>query len=251
MTTHADCSLTKMTEKIDILAIAAHPDDVEISCAGTLILHAAKGYKTGILDLTRGEMGTRGTPELRSIESENASKIIGLAVRENIGLPDCFFQNDKESQLKVITQLRRFRPEVVFCNAPEDRHPDHGKGAQLAIDSCFYAGLSKIETFWEGKKQEAWRPKNVYHYMQDRLLIPDFVMDITPYWEQKREALKAYKSQFYDPNSTEPETYISTSAFWEFLEARAREMGHYISVPFGEGFIKTKMLAPKDIFDLG
>lgn len=237
--------------KLDILAIAVHPDDAELSCIGTLMLHAAKGYKVGILDLTRGEMGTRGTPELRMTESANASAIVGLSARENIGLADCFFHNDKESQLKIIEQIRRFQPEIVFCNAPEDRHPDHGKSAQLEIDSCFYSGLAKIETTWNGQKQTAWRPKQVYHYIQDRLLIPDFVMDITPFWERKREAIKAYSSQFYDPNSDEPETYISTSAFWDFLEGRAREMGHYISVPFGEGFIKTKMLAPKNVFDLG
>lgn len=237
--------------KLDILAIAAHPDDAELSCIGTLMLHAAKGYKVGVLDLTRGEMGTRGTPELRLIESANASAIVGLSARENIGLADCFFQNDKESQLKIIEQIRRFQPEIVFCNAPEDRHPDHGKSAQLEIDSCFYSGLAKIETTWNGQKQTAWRPKQVYHYIQDRLLIPDFVMDITPFWERKHEAIKAYSSQFYDPNSDEPETYISTSAFWDFLEGRAREMGHYISVPFGEGFIKTKILAPKNVFDLG
>ena len=240
-----------MIEKLDILAIAAHPDDAELSCAGTLMQHAAKGYKVGILDLTKGEKGTRGTPELRLLESNNASSIIGLSARVNIGLADCFFQNDQASQLKVIEQIRRFQPEIVFCNAPEDRHPDHGKGAKIAIDSCFYSGLAKIETTLNGQRQQAWRPSQVYHYIQDRLLTPDFVMDITPFWERKREAIKAYSSQFYDPNSDEPETYISTSAFWDFLEGRAREMGHYISVPFGEGFIKTKMLAPKNVFDLG
>jgi len=236
--------------KLDVLALAAHPDDVEISCAGTLMLHAAKGYKVGIVDLTKGEMGTRGTPEIRSKEAEEASQILGLNVRYNMGLPDCFFQNDPESQKALITQIRRFRPEIVLCNAPDDRHPDHGKGAVLEIDSCFFAGLPKVETWWEGKKQEAWRPKHVYHYMQDRLFIPDFVFDISPFWEEKRKALKAFKSQFYDPNSKEPETYISTTAFWEFLEGRAREMGHYIGAPFGEGFQKTKMLGVKDFFDL-
>ena len=241
---------TLMTEKLDILAIAAHPDDAEISCAGTLMLHAAKGYKVGILDLTRGEMGTRGTPQLRLLESEKASSILGLSARDNLGLPDCFFQNDPESQQKLITQIRRFQPEIVLCNAPEDRHPDHGKGGSFAVDSCFYSGLAKIETTWKGQKQEAWRPKHVFHYIQDRLLIPDLVMDITPFWERKREALKAYQSQFYDPKSSEPQTYISTAAFWDFLEARAREMGHYMGVPYGEGLIKTKMIGVKDLFDL-
>ena len=233
--------------KLDILAIAAHPDDAEISCSGTLLYHLAKGNKVGILDLTRGEMGTRGSAELRDQESESSSKILGLTTRVNLALADCFFQNDPQSQLKIITQLRRFRPEVVLCNAPEDRHPDHGKGARLEIDACFYSGLAKIETEWEGIKQEAWRPRNVFHYIQDRLLVPDFVFDITPFWEKKVEALKAYKSQFYNPESDEPETYISTEGFWKFMEARSREMGHYISVPFGEGFLKTKMLEGKDL----
>lgn len=233
--------------KLDILVIAAHPDDAEISCSGTLLLHIAKGYKVGILDLTMGEMGTRGSAELREHEAANSSKILGLSFRYNIGLADCFFTNDQESQRKIISQLRHFQPEVVICNAPEDRHPDHGKGASLAIDACFYSGLSKIETEWEGKKQDAWRPKNVFHYLQDRLLVPDLVFDITPFWDKKIEALKAFKSQFYDPSSDEPETYISTESFWKFLEARAREMGHYISVPYGEGFKKTKMLEGKDL----
>ncbi|MBC7389638.1 MAG: bacillithiol biosynthesis deacetylase BshB1 [Opitutaceae bacterium] len=233
--------------KLDILAIAAHPDDVEISCSGTLLFHIAKGYKVGILDLTRGEMGTRGSAELRDIEAANSSKILGLSARHNIGLADCFFSNNPESQKRIITQIRRYQPEIVICNAPEDRHPDHGKGSSLAIDSCFYSGLAKVETEWEGNKQDAWRPKNVFHYIQDRLLVPDLVFDITPFWEKKVEALKAFKSQFYDQSSDEPETYISTQAFWKFLEARAREMGHYISVPYGEGFKKTKMLQGKDL----
>ncbi len=233
--------------KLDILAIAAHPDDAEISCSGTLLFHLAKGYKVGILDLTRGEMGTRGSAELREIESANSTRILGLTARLNLGLADCFFSNDQDSQKKIITQLRRFQPEVVICNAPEDRHPDHGRGSSLALDACFYSGLSKIETEWEGKCQEAWRPKHVFHYLQDRLLVPDLVFNITPFWDKKIEALKAFKSQFYDPTSDEPQTYISTEAFWKFLEARGREMGHYISVPFGEGFIKTKMLEGKDL----
>lgn len=236
--------------KLDLLAIAAHPDDAEISCSGTLMHHIAKGYKVGILDLTRGEMGTRGTPELRALESQHSAEILGLHVRDNVGLADCFFQNDPATQLKLIAQIRRFRPEIVLCNAPEDRHPDHGKGGAFAVDSCFYAGLAKIETTWDGEPQAAWRPKHVYHYIQDRFLVPDFVVDITPYWERKRAALKAYKSQFYDPASAEPQTYISTEGFWQFMEGRAREMGHYISASFGEGFIKTKMIGVDDLFGL-
>jgi N-acetylglucosamine malate deacetylase 1 len=233
--------------KLDILAIAAHPDDAEISCSGTLMKHLALGYKVGILDLTRGEMGTRGTPELRDQEAANAASVMGLSFRENVALSDCFFQNDQSSQLKVIAQLRRFMPDVVLCNAPEDRHPDHGKAAALAIDACFYAGLAKIETFWDGKSQAPWRPKQVFHYVQDRFLVPDLVVDITPFWDKKRAALEAYRSQFFNPASKEQETYISTEIFWQFLEARGREMGHYIGASHGEGFLKTKMLEVDDL----
>ncbi len=237
--------------KLDLLAIAAHPDDVEIACSGTLMLHIAKGHKVGVLDLTQGERGTRGSGELRLVEAAASARILGLHARENLGLADCFFQNDPESQQKLIAQIRRFRPEIVLCNAPEDRHPDHGRAAQLIVESCFYSGLPKIETFWEGQKQEAWRPKQVYHYIQDRFLIPDFVIDITPYWEKKTEALKAYGSQFFNPASAEgPQTHISTETFWHFMEARARETGHYIGATFGEGFVKTKMLEVKDLFGL-
>lgn len=236
--------------KLDILAIASHPDDVEIACAGTLMAHISKGYKVGVIDLTQGEMGTRGSAALRLIEAQDSAKIIGLEVRENLGLPDCFFQNDPESQKKLIEQIRRFQPEIVLCNAPEDRHPDHGKGSKLAIDSCFYAGLQKIETIWDGQSQTAWRPKQVFHYIQDKFLVPDFVVDITPFWERKTQALKAFGSQFFQPDSSGPQTHISTETFWHFMEARARETGHYIGTTYGEGFLKTKMLEVKDLFGL-
>jgi bacillithiol biosynthesis deacetylase BshB1 len=236
--------------KLDILAVAAHPDDVEIACSGTLVLHADKGLAVGVLDLTKGEMGTRGSAKLRMVESQAAAQIMGLAVRENIGLPDCFFQNDRESQEKIIQQLRRFKPEVVLCNAPQDRHPDHGKAAQLILDSCFYSGLKKIETYWEGQRQEVWRPKQVFHFIQDKYLAPDFVVDVSPFWERKVEALKAYESQFYNPQSAEPQTPISSERFWVFMEARAREMGHAIGATYGEGFIKSKMIGIRSLFDV-
>jgi len=236
--------------KLDILAIASHPDDIEIACAGTLMHHIQNGYKVGVLDLTRGEMGTRGTPELRLEEAKQASSILGLHMRENIGIADCYFQNDESHQLKVIEQIRRFQPDIVLCNAPDDRHPDHGKGSRLVVDSCFYAGLSKIKSTCLGHKQEAWRPKQVFHYIQDKFLVPDFVVDITPFWERKTMALRAFGSQFYQPNSTGAQTHISTETFWLFLEARARETGHYIGATYGEGFLKTRMLASKNLFDL-
>ncbi len=236
--------------KLDLLAIAAHPDDVEIACAGTLLSHVAKGYKVGVLDLTQGEMGTRGSAELRLLEARASADILGLAIRENIGLSDCFFQNDRESQLKIIEQIRRFQPEVILCNAPHDRHPDHGKAATLAIDSCFYAGLAKLKSTWDGQEQVPWRPRQVFHYIQDRLLQPDFVIDITPFWDRKVEALQAFGSQFYDPKGAGPATPISSELFWHFMEARAREMGHAIGVKYGEGFLKTKMIGVSDLMEL-
>lgn len=217
--------------KLDILVFAAHPDDAELAVAGTIASAIAQGKKVGIVDFTRGELGTRGTPEIRLAESVEASKILGIHVRENLALADGFFQNDRESQLKLVEEIRRYQPDIVLANALEDRHPDHGKGAQLAIDACFLSGLRKIET-----SLAPWRPKHVYHYIQDRYLKPDFVVDITPFWEQKEAAIRAFKSQFFDPNSSEPASYISSPDFLNFVHARAQEMGHKIGVKYGEGF---------------
>lgn len=217
--------------KLDILVMAAHPDDAELAVAGTIVDAIAKGKKVGIVDFTRGELGTRGTPEIRLAESAAASQVLGIHVRENLELADGFFQNDRESQLKLIEVIRKYQPEVVLANALEDRHPDHGKGAALAIDACFLSGLRKIET-----GLPAWRPKHVYHYIQDRYLEPDFVIDISAHWEKKETAIRAFKSQFFDPNSTEPASYISSPDFLAFIEARAQEMGHKIGVKYGEGF---------------
>jgi bacillithiol biosynthesis deacetylase BshB1 len=217
--------------KLDILVMAAHPDDAELAVSGTIVDAVAKGKKVGIVDFTRGELGTRGTPEIRLAESAEATKILGIQVRENLGLADGFFQNDRESQLKLIEVIRKYQPDIVLANALEDRHPDHGKGAALAIDACFLSGLRKINT-----GLPAWRPKHVYHYIQDRYLEPDFVIDISAHWEKKEAAIRAFKSQFFDPSSNEPASYISSPDFLDFIEARAQEMGHKIGVKYGEGF---------------
>jgi bacillithiol biosynthesis deacetylase BshB1 len=236
--------------KLDILAIAAHPDDVELSCAGTLLLHKSLGNKVGVIDLTRGELGTRGTPETRKEEAAAASKILNLDVRENMNFADGFYLNDRFHQLALIEAIRAYRPEIVLLNAIEDRHPDHGKGAQSGIDACFLSGLPKIITYRENQLQEAWRPKAVYHFIQDRYIKPDFVVDITPYWEKKSEAIRAYKTQFYNPGEEGPVTYISTPDFFEFLSSRAQEWGHSIGVKYGEGFTKTRQLAVRNLFHL-
>ncbi len=224
--------------KLDILVMAAHPDDAELSCAGTILKHIAAGKKVGIVDFTRGELGTRGTPEIRLQESADATKILGLQARENLGIRDGFFRNDEKTQLKLIEVIRKYQPDIVLANALEDRHPDHGKGAQLAIDACFLSGLRQIKT----GDLPAWRPAQVYHYIQDRYLEPDFVVDISSHWDQKEAAIRAFKSQFFDPNSAEPASYISSPDFLNFIQARAMEMGHKIGVKYGEGFQSQKTL---------
>jgi bacillithiol biosynthesis deacetylase BshB1 len=230
-----------MNMKLDILVMAAHPDDAELSCAGTILKHIAAGKKVGIVDFTRGELGTRGTPEIRLQESADATKILGLHARENLGIRDGFFRNDEETQLKLIEVIRKYQPDIVLANALEDRHPDHGKGAQLAINACFLSGLRQIKT----GDLPAWRPAQVYHYIQDRYLEPDFVVDISSQWDQKEAAIRAFKSQFFDPNSAEPASYISSPDFLNFIQARAMEMGHKIGVKYGEGFQSQKTLEKK------
>jgi bacillithiol biosynthesis deacetylase BshB1 len=237
--------------KLDILVLSAHPDDAELGCGGTIAKHVALGHKVGLVDFTRGELGTRGTPETRAVEAANAAKILGVEVRENLGLKDGFFRNDSDHQLKVIQAIRKFKPDVVLCNAIYDRHVDHGKGASLAYDACFLSGLVKIETTDEqGKKQEAWRPKVVYHYIQSQLIEPDFIVDISGYWDTKIEAIKAFKTQFFDPNSEEPETYISSPAFLKMVESRALEFGHALGVKHGEGYTTRRYLGVDNLFDL-
>jgi bacillithiol biosynthesis deacetylase BshB1 len=237
--------------KLDILVLAAHPDDAELGCGGTIAKHVAAGKKVGVVDFTKGELGTRGTPESRQQEADVAAKIMGLSVRENLGLKDGYFQNDPESQLKVIRAIRKYRPEIVIANAIHDRHIDHGKGASLANDACFLSGLAKIETQDDsGKKQEAWRPSVVYHYIQSVFIEPDFIVDITGYWDIKMQAIKAFKTQFFDPQSNEAETYISKPGFLKMLEARATEYGHAIGATHGEGFTIRRYLGVKNLFDL-
>ncbi|SMD45029.1 bacillithiol biosynthesis deacetylase BshB1 [Aquiflexum balticum DSM 16537] len=236
--------------KLDILVIAAHPDDAELACSGTIASHIQKGYKVGILDLTQGEMGTRGTPELRILESNNSSKILGLSARENLGFKDIFFKDDESHQIEIIKIIRKYQPEIVLANAVSDRHPDHGKGASVASHACFMSGLRKIETVYENKSQEPWRPKFIYHYIQNNYIKPDFVVDITDFWDLKLASIKAFKSQFYDPQNKEPQSFISSAEFLDFIEARAREFGHSINSKFGEGFTVEKMIGVRDLFDL-
>lgn len=239
-----------MNHELDLLAIGIHPDDVELSCSGTLLRHIAQGKTCGILDLSQGELGTRGSAELRLKEAAAAAKILGISVRENLGLADGFFRNDVESQRKIIVKLRQYRPKIVLCNAVSDRHPDHGRAAQLVSEACFYAGLRRIETELDGKAQEAWRPKAVYHYIQDRQLQPDLVVDVTDYVDKKMEAILAFSSQFFDPNSKEPRTPISGPEFLEHVKSKMMVFGRDIGVPYAEGFNVERTPGVKDLFDL-
>ncbi len=236
--------------KLDILVMAVHPDDAELSCAGTIAAHIQAGKKVGIVDFTRGELGTRGTPEIRLAESEEATRILGLHARENLGFRDGFSVNDEAHQKILMEVIRRYQPDIVLANAIEDRHPDHGRAAKLAIEACFYAGLRMVETTDKhtGLLQSPWRPNAVYHYIQDRYLEPDFVFDITPFWEVKDMAVRAFKSQFYNPSSKDPESYLSSPEFLQFVEARARDMGHKIGVTFGEGFTMSRPPGVRDLF---
>ncbi len=237
--------------KLDILVIAAHPDDAELGCGGTIAKHTSSGLKVGILDLTRGELGTRGTIQTREQEAKAASTILGIQVRENLSLADGFFKNDKESQLAVVQKIRTYQPDIILANAIRDRHPDHGKGAELAADACFLAGLTKIETKdAAGKVQQAWRPKNVYHYIQSQYIQPDFIIDVTDVWETKMAAIKAYKTQFFSSDSTEPQTFISRPEFINFLEGRAIELGNIAGIKYAEGFTTHRYPVVNKLTDL-
>lgn len=236
--------------KVDILAIGIHPDDVELSCAGTLLHHIKLGKKVGLLDLSMGELGTRGDAETRMKEATRASKLLGATVRANLEMADGFFEYDKESLLKIVEILRYLRPDIVLTNAVSDRHPDHGRAAKLTADACFYSGLRRIETEWEEGAQAAWRPKAVYHYIQDHNLKPDFVMDITPYIDQKMEVVKAYRSQFYDPDSSEPDTPISGKDFMDFIRSKAAVYGRSAGFTYGEGFTVARTPGVRNLFDL-
>jgi N-acetylglucosamine malate deacetylase 1 len=225
-----------MTKTFDILAFAAHPDDVELSCAGTLMKHIEAGMSVGIVDLTQGEMGSRGTIETRYAEAADASKIMGVSERVNLKMADGFFEINEKNKRLIVEQIRRFRPKIVLVNAVSDRHPDHGRGSQLVSEACFLAGLRRVETSFDGQNQEAYRPEVVYHYIQDYHIQPDFVVDVTDFVDRKIEAIKAYKTQFYDPNSTEPQTPISGEDFFEFITSRMREFGRTAGVKYAEGF---------------
>jgi bacillithiol biosynthesis deacetylase BshB1 len=236
--------------KLDILAFGAHPDDVELGCSGTLAKEVALGKQVGIVDLTRGELGTRGSVEIRNSESAKASAILGIQVRENLDMRDGFFVNDEAHQLKVIEMIRKYQPEIVLCNAIQDRHIDHGKGSQLVSDACFLSGLTKIESHYNGQKQAAWRPKMVYHYIQWQTIEPDFVVDISDFMTLKMEAVQAYASQFYDPNSKEPVTPIASKNFLESIQYRAQDLGRLVGVTYAEGFTTERYLTVNSLGDL-
>jgi N-acetylglucosamine malate deacetylase 1 len=237
--------------KVDILVFAAHPDDAELGCGGTIAKHVALGYKVGIVDLTRGELGTRGTPELRDGEASSSAKILGVSFRANLRLPDGYFQNTPETQLEVIKAVRKYQPTIVLANAINDRHIDHAKAASLAYDGCFLAGLAKIETRDElGTPQKPWRPEVVYHYIQSQFIEPDFIVDIAGFWDKKLSAIRAFQSQFFDPSSNEPETYISKPGFLDMIQARATEFGHAIGSTHGEGFTVRRYPGVDDLLKL-
>ena len=237
--------------KVDILAIGSHPDDVELSAAGTLLRHAAQGKTFGLLDLTKGELGTRGTPQLRTLEGLASARLLGAAFREVLDLPDGLFTHIPEHWLKIVRVIRACQPAIVLCNAPDDRHPDHSRAAKMAAEACFYAGLEKIET-WDdaGKAQEKWRPDAVYHYVQDRQLTPDFVIDITPWFSRKMEAILSFRSQFFSPDDDAPSTPISGQDFLDFLEAKARVFGRPIQAQYAEGFLVDRTPGVRSLFDL-
>lgn len=237
--------------KLDILVLAAHPDDAELGCSGTILKHVALGKKVGLVDLTRGELGTRGTMEIREQEAIAASKILGLTIRENLGLPDGFFENTREYQLKIIGAIRKYQPDIIITNAYYDRHPDHGRASELVEAAVFLSGLRKIETHFDGKSQEAWRPNMLLHFIQDRYIEPDIVIDVTDYWDKKIESILAFKSQFFNPEwQGEPQTYISSPEFIKVIEGRGAEFGKSIQVKYAEGFTSKKILGVDNLFDL-
>lgn len=236
--------------KLDILAFGAHPDDVELGCGGTIAKEIANGKKVGIIDLTRGELGTRGSAEIRDQEAKNAAAILGVSIRENLNMRDGFFVNDEEHQLAVIKMIRKYQPEIVLCNAIDDRHIDHGKGSKLVADACFLSGLRRIETINDNANQDAWRPKNVFHYIQWKSLTPDFLVDVSGFNDIRIEAIMAYDSQFYNPNTKEPETPIATRNFLDSLKYRAQDLGRLIGVDYAEGFTSERPVAVNNLDNL-
>lgn len=236
--------------KIDILAIGVHPDDVELSCSGTIAKHIALGKTVGILDLTLGELGTRGNAGLRTKEANAAAKILNVSFRTQLKFKDGFFENNEAHQKQIIEIIRKHQPEIILCNAISDRHPDHGRAAKLVEEACFYSGLIKIETFLNGSTQSVWRPKSVYHYIQDHYIHPDFVVDVSDFMDIKHKSIMAYASQFYNPNSTEPETPISSKAFIETINSKMALWGRSIGVAYAEGFTTNRYLGVNNLFDL-
>lgn len=238
--------------KLDILVLAVHPDDAELGCGGTIAKHVALGHEVGIVDLTRGELGTRGSAEIRDQEAAAAGKILGLAARENLGLPDGFFENTKAYQLKVIAAIRKYQPEIVITNAYHDRHPDHGRASELVEAAAFLSGLRKIETLENGEHQKEWRPKQLLHFIQDNYIKPDILVDVTDYWDTKIASIFAYGSQFHNPewNESEPQTYISSPEFTAVIESRGREFGKSIGVKYAEGFTSKKILGVDSLMEL-
>lgn len=236
--------------KLDILVFAVHPDDAELGCSGTILKHIAEGKKVGIVDFTRGELGTRGSAEIRDQEAADSAKVLGLHARENLRFRDGFFSNDEAHQLEIIRMIRKYRPEIVLANALDDRHPDHGRAGDLANDACFLSGLARISTQLDGNEQEAWRPALMLQYIQDRYIRPDIIIDITPYMETKIASIKAFKTQFFNPDEGGPETYISSPDFFESVIGRAREFGKSIGTTYAEGFTSRKLLGVDNLFNL-
>ena len=229
-----------MSEKVDILAIGAHPDDIELGCGGTLMKEIEMGKKVGLMDLTQGELGTRGSKEIRKQEAELARDFMGAKFRDNLLLDDCFFENNRDNQIKLISKIRRYQPDIIICNATDDRHIDHQKAAKLVVDSCFLSGLKKIKTTFDGNIQDVWRPVNVYHYIQWKNLEPDFVIDISKYMKQKFELINCYKSQFYNDEKFDDNTPISTKNFLDSITYRARDLGRLVGVEAAEGFLSSR-----------
>jgi len=236
--------------KLDILAFGAHPDDTELGCSGTLIKHINSGYQVGVVDLTEGQLGSRGSVAQRYKESAKAAEIQGLSIRDNLKLEDGWFEHNRESLNLVIQKIRQYKPDIVLANAINDRHPDHGRAAKLVAEACFYSGLIKVETSFEGQKQIEWRPKAVYHYIQDFHIVPDFVIDVSEEWETKMTSILAFSSQFYNPSSKEKETPISSKLFLDFLAGKAHEFGRQIGAKYAEGFTSNRYIGINDLFDL-
>ncbi|WP_276089070.1 bacillithiol biosynthesis deacetylase BshB1 [Pedobacter sp. JY14-1] len=236
--------------KLDILVLAVHPDDAELGCSGTIARYIAEGRKVGIVDFTRGELGTRGSAEIRDQEAADSARILGLHVRENLRFRDGFFKNDEPHQMAVVRMLRKYRPEIVLTNALEDRHPDHGRAGDLSNDACFLSGLPRISSQDNGQEQEAWRPRLVLQFIQDRYLKPDVIIDITPYMDTKIASIKAFRTQFLSPGGEQPQTYISSPDFFESVIGRAREFGKSIGTTYGEGFTSRKLIGVANLFEL-